>query len=202
MAVLLDAGATVECRPQHLLQFGVMGAVYAEARLGVTPPARGPAVDRRGGRQGQRAHARSLQAAQGGADRVHRATSRRARSSPAPPTSSSATGSPATSRSSSARGWSRRSKTLLGAELAEHVLEPGGLSAVAASVPPLPASGSTTRSTAARRCSASSGLVFVCHGRSSVKAIRNAVVAAARFAADDILGRVEQRVTDQLMGNR
>ena len=27
--MLLDAGATVECRPQHLLQFAVMGAVRA-----------------------------------------------------------------------------------------------------------------------------------------------------------------------------
>ena len=45
-----------------------------------------------------------------------------------------------------------------------------------------------------------SGLVFVCHGRSSVKAIRNAVVAASRFAADGILGRVEARVTEALGG--
>jgi glycerol-3-phosphate acyltransferase PlsX len=27
--VLLDAGATVECKPQHLLQFAHMGAMYA-----------------------------------------------------------------------------------------------------------------------------------------------------------------------------
>ena len=32
-AVLLDVGASVECRPQHLLQFAVMGSVYA--RVGV-----------------------------------------------------------------------------------------------------------------------------------------------------------------------
>ena len=38
MAVLLDAGATVECKPAHLLQFGVMGAVYARALLGVEAP--------------------------------------------------------------------------------------------------------------------------------------------------------------------
>jgi glycerol-3-phosphate acyltransferase PlsX len=36
--VLLDAGATVECRPQHLLQFGVMGAVYAQIALGIARP--------------------------------------------------------------------------------------------------------------------------------------------------------------------
>ena len=37
-AVLLDAGANVECRPQHLLQFGVMGTVYARLALGVARP--------------------------------------------------------------------------------------------------------------------------------------------------------------------
>jgi glycerol-3-phosphate acyltransferase PlsX len=37
-AVLLDAGATVECRPQHLLQFAVMGSVYARVALGIERP--------------------------------------------------------------------------------------------------------------------------------------------------------------------
>lgn len=37
-AVLLDAGANVECRPQHLLQFALMGSVYARAALGVAKP--------------------------------------------------------------------------------------------------------------------------------------------------------------------
>jgi phosphate acyltransferase len=37
-AVLLDAGATVECRPQHLLQFAVMGAVHARLTLGTESP--------------------------------------------------------------------------------------------------------------------------------------------------------------------
>jgi glycerol-3-phosphate acyltransferase PlsX len=37
-AVLLDAGATVECRPQHLLQFAHMGAMYAWLGLGVARP--------------------------------------------------------------------------------------------------------------------------------------------------------------------
>ena len=37
-AVLLDAGANLECRPQHLLQFGVMGSVYARLALGVARP--------------------------------------------------------------------------------------------------------------------------------------------------------------------
>jgi glycerol-3-phosphate acyltransferase PlsX len=37
-AVLLDAGANVECRPAHLLQFAVMGAVYAQVALGLDQP--------------------------------------------------------------------------------------------------------------------------------------------------------------------
>jgi len=37
-AVLLDSGANVECRPQHLLQFAVMGAVYARLAHGVERP--------------------------------------------------------------------------------------------------------------------------------------------------------------------
>jgi glycerol-3-phosphate acyltransferase PlsX len=37
-AVLLDAGANVECRPQHLVQFAAMGTVYAQVALGVDHP--------------------------------------------------------------------------------------------------------------------------------------------------------------------
>jgi glycerol-3-phosphate acyltransferase PlsX len=37
-AVLLDVGASVECRPQHLLQFAVMGSVYARVVFGIETP--------------------------------------------------------------------------------------------------------------------------------------------------------------------
>jgi glycerol-3-phosphate acyltransferase PlsX len=37
-AVLLDAGANVDCRPSHLRQFGVMGAAYARVALGLEDP--------------------------------------------------------------------------------------------------------------------------------------------------------------------
>ncbi len=37
-AVLLDAGATVECRPPHLVQFGILGSAYARVVLGVERP--------------------------------------------------------------------------------------------------------------------------------------------------------------------
>src|SRR5580693_943258 len=37
-AALLDVGASVECRPQHLLQFAVMGTVYARVAFGLDQP--------------------------------------------------------------------------------------------------------------------------------------------------------------------
>jgi glycerol-3-phosphate acyltransferase PlsX len=37
-AVLLDAGATVGCRPPHLVQFAVMGSAYARVALGLESP--------------------------------------------------------------------------------------------------------------------------------------------------------------------
>lgn len=37
-AILLDVGASVECRPQHLLQFGIMGAVYGRVAFGWAAP--------------------------------------------------------------------------------------------------------------------------------------------------------------------
>jgi phosphate acyltransferase len=37
-AVLLDVGATMECRPSHLLQFAVMGSRYARVALGIDAP--------------------------------------------------------------------------------------------------------------------------------------------------------------------
>jgi glycerol-3-phosphate acyltransferase PlsX len=36
--VLLDAGANVDCRPEWLMQFGLMGSAYARAALGITEP--------------------------------------------------------------------------------------------------------------------------------------------------------------------
>jgi phosphate acyltransferase len=37
-SVLLDAGANADARPEHLLQFATMGAVFAEEMLGVVKP--------------------------------------------------------------------------------------------------------------------------------------------------------------------
>jgi glycerol-3-phosphate acyltransferase PlsX len=37
-AILLDVGASAECRPQHLLQFAVMGTVYARVAFDIPAP--------------------------------------------------------------------------------------------------------------------------------------------------------------------
>ena len=36
--VIVDAGANVDCKPRHLVQFGVMGAIYAERILAIRNP--------------------------------------------------------------------------------------------------------------------------------------------------------------------
>lgn len=36
--VILDVGANVDCKPQHLMQFAIMGAAYAEKVLGIEKP--------------------------------------------------------------------------------------------------------------------------------------------------------------------
>ncbi|HEY6104061.1 MAG TPA: phosphate acyltransferase PlsX [bacterium] len=37
-AILLDVGANIDCKPQHLLQFALMGSVYANRVLGTAAP--------------------------------------------------------------------------------------------------------------------------------------------------------------------
>lgn len=36
--VIVDAGANVDCKPRHLVQFGHMGSIYAERVLGIAEP--------------------------------------------------------------------------------------------------------------------------------------------------------------------
>lgn len=36
--VIIDAGANVDCKPRHLVQFGLMGSIYAEKVLGISRP--------------------------------------------------------------------------------------------------------------------------------------------------------------------
>ena len=50
--LLLDVGANVTCRPEHMVQFAHMGSAFAQAVLGIHSPSGGAAVERRGARQG------------------------------------------------------------------------------------------------------------------------------------------------------
>ncbi len=36
--VIIDAGANTDCKPHHLVQFGIMGSIYAERALGIAQP--------------------------------------------------------------------------------------------------------------------------------------------------------------------
>jgi phosphate acyltransferase len=36
--VLLDVGANIDCRPEHIAQFAIMGSIYAEEVLGIATP--------------------------------------------------------------------------------------------------------------------------------------------------------------------
>ena len=59
-AVMIDVGANVDCKPHHLLQFGVMGAVFSSEFLGIENPAVGilsiGEEDSKGNQQVKRAH--------------------------------------------------------------------------------------------------------------------------------------------------
>jgi glycerol-3-phosphate acyltransferase PlsX len=44
------------------------------------------------------------------------------------------------------------------------------------------------------------GVVIVCHGRSSAKALRNAVAMAARFAESDVLQRLPREIAASTVG--
>lgn len=197
VAVLLDAGATVECRPQHLLQFGVMGAVYAETLLGVPRP---------------RVGLLSIGEEEGKGNELTRDAYRLLKSAPVQFAGNveardvfsgnadvivcdGFTGNVALKLS---EGLVETVEELLSAELA---------STFTSQVGSLLSRRAFRRFRKRLDYSEYGGapllgvakLAFVCHGRSSAKAIRNAIVAASRFAADGILDRVEQRVAEVLV---
>jgi glycerol-3-phosphate acyltransferase PlsX len=192
MAVLLDAGATVSCRPPHLLQFGVMGAVYARVALGIAEPRVGllsiGEEETKGNNLTREAH-RLLKASplrfvgnvearevfSGAADVI---------------VCDGFTGNVALKLS---EGLVEMVEALLGEELSSTFTSQVG---------------SLLSRRAFRRfrkrvdysefggapLMGVAGLCIVGHGRSSAKAIRNAVAMASRFAASDFLTRVEQEI--------
>jgi glycerol-3-phosphate acyltransferase PlsX len=187
MAVLLDAGATVECRPPYLLQFGVLGAVTPSAARRCRASTCSRLARKRAGQ-------RPRGAGSGGA---HQLPATRGRAADVI-VCDGFTGNVALKLS---EGLVETVEELLGAELSSTFSSQVGYLLSRRAFRRFRKRLDYSEYGGAPLLGVS-GLVFVCHGRSSVKAIRNAVVAAARFAADDILGRMAERVTTQLMGDR
>ena len=192
MAVLLDAGATLECRPSHLLQFGIMGAVYAGLLLGVGAP---------------RVGLLSIGEEEGKGNDLTREAFRLLKSAPVrfvgnvearDVFSGNAdvivcdgfTGNVALKL---CEGLVETVEALLGAELSStfssqmgYLLSRRAFRRFRKRVDYSEYGGAPLLGV--------SGLMLVCHGRSSSKAIRNAVVAASRFAADGMVPQVAARV--------
>jgi glycerol-3-phosphate acyltransferase PlsX len=190
-AVLLDIGANADCRPRHLVTFAVMGSVYARIELGHERPRVGllsiGEEDRKGNELTREAH-------------------RRLRDSPLPfvgnleardiyrgdaevVVSDGFTGNIVLKVSESL-------VEMIEALLQEARQQSGGdagwpddaLEAFRRRVDYSEYGGALLLGVA--------GPCVVGHGRSSVKAVRNAVVLASRVAADELVPRIERQLRD------
>jgi glycerol-3-phosphate acyltransferase PlsX len=192
MAVLIDAGATLECRPTHLLQFGAMGAVYARVALGVEAPrvgllsigeeaSKGTDLTRDAHRLLKASSLRFVGNVEardifsGVADVI---------------VCDGFTGNVALKLS---EGLVEMVEELLGEELSStfssqvgYLLSRRAFRRFRKRVDYSEYGGAPLMGVA--------GLCIVGHGRSSAKAIRNAIATAARFAAEGFLSRVEQDI--------
>jgi glycerol-3-phosphate acyltransferase PlsX len=200
MAVLVDAGATVECRPPHLLQFGIMGAVYARALLGLEAPRVGLlsiGEEEGKGNDLTREAYRLLKAAPLGF--VGNVEARDVFAGAADViVCDGFTGNVVLKLS---EGLVEMVEEQLGAELSStfssqvgYLLSRRAYRRFRKRVDYSEYGGAPLLGV--------SGLVLVCHGRSSAKAIRNAVVAASRFVADGVIDQVERQVAASLVSPR
>ena len=106
-------------------------------------------------------------------------------------TSWSAMASPATSKKTSEGLW-RRLKRCSVMNCGKHVLEPGRILCSRNVRFGGSGGGSITRHEGRGVAWRGAGLVIVGHGRSSARAVRNAVAMAHRFATNDFIAKVEQ----------
>jgi glycerol-3-phosphate acyltransferase PlsX len=191
-AVLLDSGANVECRPSHLLQFGVMGSVYARLAHGIEIPRVGllsiGTEESKGNELTREAH-RLLRASSltfigniegreiysGAADVI---------------VCDGFTGNVVLKTS---EGLVEAVEALLGDELqgtfssqVGYLLSRRAFRRFRRRVDYSEYGGAALIGVA--------GLVIVGHGRSSARAIRNAIAMAYRFAAGDFTSRVEREI--------
>jgi glycerol-3-phosphate acyltransferase PlsX len=191
-AVLIDAGATVECKPAHLLQFGVMGAVYARTWLGVTRPRVGllsiGEEETKGNELTREAH-RLLKAS--ALNFVGNVEAREIFTGAADViVCDGFTGNVALKLS---EGLVAMVEDLLGEELQStfssqvgYLLSRRAFRRFRRRVDYSEYGGAPLMGVA--------GLCIVGHGRSSVKAVRNAVTMAAGFVSSNVLSRVEQEI--------
>ena len=198
-AVLLDAGASVECRPQHLLQFGVMGSVYARVALGISRPRIGllsiGEEESKGTELIRDAHqllkasalnfignVEAREVYKGNADVI---------------VCDGFTGNIALKVS---EGLVEAVEALLGDELqgtfssqVGYLLSRRAFRRFRKRVDYSEYGGAPLLGVA--------GLTIVCHGRSSAKAIRNAIAMGYRFAAGDFSRRIEQEIAAATVTN-
>ena len=191
-AVLVDAGATSECRPHHLLQFAVMGGAYARIALGAERPRIGllsiGEEASKGNDLTREAH-QLLRAAplhfignvegreiySGAADVI---------------VCDGFTGNVVLKTS---EGLVETVEALLGEELrgtfssqVGYLLSRRAFRRFRRRVDYSEYGGAPLLGVA--------GLAIACHGRSSAKAVRNAIAVAYRFATSDFIHRVEQEI--------
>ena len=191
-AVLLDAGATVECRPQHLLQFAIMGGVFARVALGADKPRIGllsiGEEETKGNELTREAH-RLLKAAP--ITFIGNVEGREIYSGVADViVCDGFTGNVVLKTS---EGLVEVIETLLGDELR------GTFSSQVGYLPSRRAFRRFRRRVDYSEYGGApllgvGGLVIVGHGRSSPKAVRNAIAMAYRFAAGDFIQRVEHEI--------
>jgi glycerol-3-phosphate acyltransferase PlsX len=199
-AVLIDAGATIECKPAYLLQFGVMGSVYARTWLGIERPRVGllsiGEEATKGNDLTREAH-RLLKASplhfignveprdifSGQADVI---------------VCDGFTGNVALKLS---EGLVEMVEDLLGEELQStfssqmgYLLSRRAFRRFRKRVDYSEYGGAPLLGVA--------GLCIVGHGRSSAKAVRNAVAMASRLAGSSVLGRIEQEIASAAVIHR
>jgi phosphate acyltransferase len=191
-AVLVDAGANVECRPHHLLQFAVMGSVYARIAYGTERPRVGllsiGEEETKGNDLTREAH-RLLKAAP--VNFIGNVEGREIYSGSADViVCDGFTGNVVLKTS---EGLVETVETLLGDELrgtfssqVGYLLSRRAFRRFRRRVDYSEYGGAPLLGVA--------GLAIIGHGRSSAKAIRNAIAMAYRFATSDFIPRVEQEI--------
>jgi len=193
-AVLLDAGANVECRPQHLLQFAIMGSVYARVAAGIARPRVGllsiGEEETKGNELTREAH-RLLKSAP--VNFIGNVEGREIYSGAADViVCDGFTGNIVLKTS---EGLVEAVEALLADELQGtfssqmgYLLSRRAFRRFRRRVDYSEYGGAPLLGVA--------GLAIVCHGRSSPKAIRNAIAMAYRFATNDFIHRVEQEINE------